>query len=188
MEDHHCSVCLEEITAATSSATLACGHKFHFGCLGTWINKSGNESCPYCRHKLAEKEQILHEDSDESENSADELLDMVNLQDTGQRELLSSMRLQVTFMNPHPRLPQEERKLEIPPYNVEAHAFWQMRTLFERAEAEQPLTDTTPGIKLNIADTCARYRKRKRPLGRTNWSQLGLEYKLSCLDYAYESE
>ena len=187
MEDHNCSVCLEEITATTSSATLSCGHNFHFGCLGKWITTSGNESCPYCRHKLEEKEQILREDSDESENSADELLDIVNLQDADQREWLSSMRLQVTFMNPHPRLPQEERKLEIPPYNAEAHAFWQMRTLFERAEEGLPNVEPKEA-PLHASDKYAKYRKRKIPYGRMNWSHLGLDYKLTPVESAYDSE
>ena len=63
-----CTICFESINERTGSATLSCGHLFHFGCLARWILK--NQTCPYCRHTANAFETIQHDEetNDESES------------------------------------------------------------------------------------------------------------------------
>jgi NACalpha-BTF3-like transcription factor len=50
-----CSICLDEIVAATTGCVqLSCSHTYHLGCISVWYQK--NPSCPECRSKPSEKE------------------------------------------------------------------------------------------------------------------------------------
>ena len=74
-----CSICCDEIVAATGQVTLGCSHQFHLGCVGRWLLKSS--TCPMCRGETCAKEKILaddeyfeeeEEDEDEQEEEVDE--------------------------------------------------------------------------------------------------------------------
>ena len=77
-----CSICYDEITAATGKVELSCSHSFHFSCLTSWFStQSGNElqqSCPCCRHESNEHEKmrisgaIKSDDDEDSYESDDE--------------------------------------------------------------------------------------------------------------------
>ena len=60
-----CSICYEGITVETGNTTLSCSHSFHFRCLVKWFysqsEKEINESCPCCRKKPSEHEQLPEE-------------------------------------------------------------------------------------------------------------------------------
>ncbi len=186
-----CSICFEPIDGASSKVILACEHAFHFGCLGKWVNTSRNESCPYCRHQMNEKEQILVNDSDEESTT-------VSGEGNGIEFHFNGRYIEFTYAeghrpsgtgepNPQPELSQ---KFQIPKYDYEAHVFWKMRKMFELAEAGNLKTEpksTDP--PLHVVDSLARLRKRKTPYGRTNWARLGLDYKLTtCVDGMYDSD
>lgn len=44
-----CSICLDKLTEINCSV-LPCGHKYHFDCIYSWLEK--DNSCPNCRIKL----------------------------------------------------------------------------------------------------------------------------------------
>ena len=53
-----CSICLDDIDVKVTGCTeMACGHKFHLGCIGKWL--SGKNSCPNCRTQPNEKEKLF---------------------------------------------------------------------------------------------------------------------------------
>lgn len=53
-----CSICLDDIDVKVTGCTeMACGHKFHLGCIGKWL--SGKDSCPLCRTAPKEKEKLF---------------------------------------------------------------------------------------------------------------------------------
>jgi len=55
--NEECSICLDDIDVkVTGSTEMACGHKFHLGCIGKWL--SGKHSCPNCRTTPKEKEKL----------------------------------------------------------------------------------------------------------------------------------
>ncbi|KAI8471091.1 MAG: hypothetical protein J3K34DRAFT_418495, partial [Monoraphidium minutum] len=45
-----CSVCLEEFGEGQQLCTLQCLHKFHAGCIQTWLKQKA--TCPVCQQKL----------------------------------------------------------------------------------------------------------------------------------------
>ena len=57
---NECSICLDDIDVKVTGCTeMACGHKFHLGCIGKWL--SGKDSCPLCRTLAKEKERLSSE-------------------------------------------------------------------------------------------------------------------------------
>jgi len=73
-----CSVCYNEISAATGKVELSCAHTFHFSCLTSWFSKC--QSCPLCRHEANEFETMAsaaaaaddEDEDDEDEDDEDE--------------------------------------------------------------------------------------------------------------------
>lgn len=70
-----CSICYNEITAATGKVELSCLHPFHFTCLTKWFDKQklsgSNENCPLCRHESTEFEKmppVLIDDKDDDDS------------------------------------------------------------------------------------------------------------------------
>ena len=57
-----CSICYEPITDATGKIQLSCNHSFHITCGVTWLSslaqKFNPETCPMCRHRTTELEEI----------------------------------------------------------------------------------------------------------------------------------
>lgn len=52
-----CSICLDGIDVKVTGCTeMACGHKFHLGCVGKWLSEKDN--CPLCRTPPSEKEKL----------------------------------------------------------------------------------------------------------------------------------
>ncbi|KAK8971043.1 RING-H2 finger protein ATL44 [Platanthera guangdongensis] len=48
---HYCPICLTELTEGDKMRVLpACGHRFHVGCVDTWL--VSHRSCPTCRCRL----------------------------------------------------------------------------------------------------------------------------------------
>ena len=67
-----CSICYNEINAATGKVELSCSHPFHFSCLAKWFDKQrlggACESCPLCRHDMTDFEKmpdVIVEESDD---------------------------------------------------------------------------------------------------------------------------
>ena len=55
-----CTICLEPISAASTTGHVRCGHWFHFDCLHLWSQRSS--SCPMCRQQFDEvAERAIHE-------------------------------------------------------------------------------------------------------------------------------
>lgn len=55
-----CTICLEPISAASTTGHVRCGHWFHFDCLHLWSQRSS--SCPMCRRQFDEvAERAIHE-------------------------------------------------------------------------------------------------------------------------------
>ena len=115
-----CSICLAAIKKETGETKLACGHLFHIGCIGRWILK--NDSCPCCRKEMCSEARINEENESDtdSEYSDDD-----------------SSESESAIWQAHRRV-----DADIPKFNSEAHAFWVMRTTFERVEEELSLTPT----------------------------------------------
>lgn len=72
-----CSICYEEVTAATGRSVMSCGHEFHMRCIVQWLQKpDGTGNCPCCRAEPVEKERLVaapaYDDSDEEEDEDDD--------------------------------------------------------------------------------------------------------------------
>lgn len=68
-----CSICFEDVSAATGKTEMACGHTYHFPCLVRWfmeqLEKGQDETCPCCRRVASATERFPDkEDSDEEED------------------------------------------------------------------------------------------------------------------------
>ncbi|KAH3730151.1 hypothetical protein DPMN_056132 [Dreissena polymorpha] len=51
----NCSICIESMDTCNESNSikcLPCFHKFHTGCIDTWLNVQENRSCPVCRLRI----------------------------------------------------------------------------------------------------------------------------------------
>lgn len=48
-DEHHCSVCLDDLEAGSSVSMKKCGHSFHVDCLSLWFSQSSRLVCPMCR-------------------------------------------------------------------------------------------------------------------------------------------
>ena len=129
-----CSVCLDEISQTTGSATMACGHSFHIGCLARWLNKM--ETCPYCRHEANEHERIEEdkEQDEDSEEDDDSLED--EEEDEGDDWVRGSSGNWITIR----RRNRGAGVLDIPEYDDEAHAFWVFRRTMEMMESGAEIT------------------------------------------------
>lgn len=104
--EQECSICCEEIVAATGQVTLSCSHTFHLGCVGSWLLRS--TSCPLCRGETCEKEQIQRPHAEEEEEEDDEGIN--EWEHDGERETIVE---------------------EVPEFDPAAHALWVMRNTFE---------------------------------------------------------
>jgi len=52
-EQDNCTICLEEMEENDDQIKeLECKHKFHADCIGEWTSR--NNTCPVCRHQVAE--------------------------------------------------------------------------------------------------------------------------------------
>jgi hypothetical protein len=52
-DDEACAICQDTLAAGSSALALnECGHRFHEGCIRTWLNAS--VFCPVCRHDIRE--------------------------------------------------------------------------------------------------------------------------------------
>jgi hypothetical protein len=73
MTSSECSICFEDITVATGSTTLSCGHVFHFSCIANWFCNQQTEktSCCLCRKETGAFEALPYED-DIDEETVDE--------------------------------------------------------------------------------------------------------------------
>jgi len=71
MTSSECSICFDDITAATGSTTLSCGHVFHFSCIANWFCNQTTEktSCCLCRKETGEFEALPFEEADADEES-----------------------------------------------------------------------------------------------------------------------
>ena len=47
LENHICSICLEEYIKNDKVVNLNCNHDFHWECIKLWLNE--NNTCPQCR-------------------------------------------------------------------------------------------------------------------------------------------
>ncbi|KAK9060131.1 hypothetical protein SSX86_020835 [Deinandra increscens subsp. villosa] len=59
-----CVICLEEWRVGDVAKEMPCKHKFHGGCLDTWLQIHG--SCPLCRHKMPVSDDSDKKIGDES--------------------------------------------------------------------------------------------------------------------------
>jgi hypothetical protein len=71
-----CSICYNEITAATGKVELSCSHPFHFSCLTKWFDRQSTEgcgqNCPMCRHEANEFEKMPEPQEEEEEDDEDD--------------------------------------------------------------------------------------------------------------------
>ena len=59
-----CSICLDPVDAKISGRVeTSCGHVFHFKCLTSWFSKQNESTCPLCRQKPKELEDLTHKDA-----------------------------------------------------------------------------------------------------------------------------
>lgn len=65
-----CPICLEEISEDKNFTVTSCGHKFHTSCLLKCIKN--NNSCPFCRKELVEKEEKKKFSPTDIENIVDD--------------------------------------------------------------------------------------------------------------------
>jgi hypothetical protein len=155
-----CSICLNEITKATGLVTLSCCHNFHLACIGKWVLK--NESCPLCRHALIEEERIAEEEDDEAteidddawEDDDDEEDDMPNIR--WRRVGLGRWIVEDED--------DEDAAPDIPEFNPEEHALWNVRALFGPLNDENiPIEQAAVKIQA-IAHVNVRNNVRDGPL------------------------
>jgi hypothetical protein len=70
-----CSICFEEMTAATGHATLGCAHRFHLMCIVRWFQEQEDDSsCPFCRHTVGVYDNLpaAPEEADEEDDNEEE--------------------------------------------------------------------------------------------------------------------
>ena len=103
-----CSICCDEIVAATGQVTLGCSHQFHLGCVGRWLLKSS--TCPMCRGETCAKEKILADD------------EMIEFEEDEEEEDDNDEQEEDD---------NDEQEEEIPEFDDAAHALWVMRKTFE---------------------------------------------------------
>lgn len=120
-----CTICLELIDERTGSATLSCGHIYHFGCLARWILKT--QTCPYCRHETNTFETIHQDTESDTESEYENTIASEN------EPSLRWVRVGPGHWRTFPRLIQQ-----IPDFNEENHALWVFRSFFHQLEEEEP--------------------------------------------------
>ena len=135
-----CTICFEPIDERTGSATLSCGHIYHFGCLARWILKT--QTCPYCRHQTNSFETIYaDEESEESESESE--YESTTVSEHEEQPSLRWVRVGPGHWRTFPRLIPE-----IPEFDEEEHALWVFRSFFQ--EVEQ--TETLPPVSTEKQD------------------------------------
>jgi len=56
-----CSICQDAVDAKTTGRVeMTCAHVFHFKCLASWFSKKKESTCPLCRQKPKELEDLAH--------------------------------------------------------------------------------------------------------------------------------
>ena len=56
-----CSICQDAVDAKTTGRVeMTCAHVFHFKCLASWFSKKNESTCPLCRQKPKELEDLAH--------------------------------------------------------------------------------------------------------------------------------
>ena len=123
-----CTICLESIDERTGSATLSCGHIYHFGCLARWILKT--QTCPYCRHETNSFETIRQDEEADTESE----YESTAVSDNENLPTLRWVRIGPGRWRTFPLLIQE-----IPKFNEEDHALWVFRSFFQEINDEKPL-------------------------------------------------
>lgn len=132
-----CTICFEPIDERTGSATLSCGHIYHFGCLARWILKT--QTCPYCRHQTNAFETIgQDEESDAEGDSEDESTEISDAEDEHERSF-QWIRIGPGHWRTFPRLIRE-----IPEFNEEEHALWNFRSFFQGLDETGSPPQTSP--------------------------------------------
>ena len=126
MDCSDCSICLNAIKKETGEAKLACGHLFHIGCIGRWILK--NESCPCCRTEMCEEARI---NEDKESDTDSEYSDYTDDSEAEEESLWRMMR---------------RVDADIPKFDAEAHAFWVLRTTFQRIDEDLPITPVKDAV------------------------------------------
>ena len=59
-----CSICQDAVDAKTTGRVeMTCAHVFHFKCLASWFSKKKESTCPLCRQKPKELEDLTHKDA-----------------------------------------------------------------------------------------------------------------------------
>lgn len=119
-----CTICLESIDERTGSATLSCGHIYHFGCLARWILKT--QSCPYCRHETNTFETIRQDEEADTESEYESTA-------ISEDASLRWVRIGPGHWRTFPRLIQQ-----IPEFNEQDHALWVFRSFFHQLEEAEP--------------------------------------------------
>ena len=132
---NECSVCLDEISQTTGSATMACGHCFHIGCLGRWLTKT--ETCPYCRHEANEHERIEEDKERDEESEYEEDNDSMDEEDENESydgAINNWIRGSSSRWINIRRNASPSAILDIPEYDDAAHALWVFRTTMDMLE------------------------------------------------------
>jgi hypothetical protein len=75
-----CSICLEDIDPTKGSATMMCGHQFHYNCIFKWNFTQQGDTCPLCRDDL----QLPHDVDtshgiEEEDNIITETREIINI-------------------------------------------------------------------------------------------------------------
>jgi len=66
-----CPICMDAIVARLTGETrTSCGHSFHFQCIVSWMSGGTRKTCPVCRAEPSEKERIVLEGCDYSDEDA----------------------------------------------------------------------------------------------------------------------
>lgn len=104
-----CSICYNEITAATGKVELSCAHPFHFSCLTKWFDqqkvKGAHENCPLCRHEASDFEKmpgVALDDEEDDEGSDDESYEEEEptLEELAAQERARILFAKLKFINP----------------------------------------------------------------------------------------
>lgn len=58
------------VARLTGETRTSCGHSFHFQCIVSWMSGGTRKTCPVCRAEPSEKEIIVLEGCDYSDEDA----------------------------------------------------------------------------------------------------------------------
>ncbi len=156
-----CSICLNEISKATGLVTLSCCHNFHLSCIGKWVLK--HESCPLCRHELIEEERIAEDDPDATEIDDDEWED----DGSDEEDEMPNIRWRRIGIGRWivEDEDDEDAAPDIPEFNPEEHALWNVRDLFSTLNnMDVPVEDAVLQVAAKIPGPPVQNNIRDAPL------------------------